>query len=509
MSNIVPQNDALDQWIKRLDNTRLPVYQAHRQQALQALQSPSQSLRDIAQTISQAPTIAFIIMREANRGQSKLAEPVQTLENALSRLGLERCGALLKSLQDDQQANIPPQLRQVWVIGQHLNIQAVGLFTTRMARLWQEIHWGSLLFLSPTWPLLTRYPQLFTEWERRVLGDNEPAEKVERELIGMPLTALCLGLAEHWKLPHWIIEGYRLLNDNPRQLVRALHIARQFDQPLLQQQKLDQLPALNNWLNRPANTLVFTCGLVMAAHNSWGSEQCVRWQRLISLYLKQPLDEVQKDTHQYAVQHARLQRHHDLWLPAQALLWPWDTQRLRQPAAKSKAPAPTSQDLAQWRLHCAELLRSPSPFSNTVQITQRLSQALQACGMRRVCIMLLDRQAQHAQVSHLHGIKAGTLPNVFALHKSAALEHVLKQSTHLLLTDKKTAQLQQQMPAELLKIFAQTHWLFASVSNGNRVVMLIAADQSAEDLHPLSVQGFKKTLECVERTLLLFSARKG
>ncbi len=509
MLNIVPQNDSLDQWIKRLDNTRLPVYQAHRQQALQALQSSSQSLGDIAQIISQAPTIAFIIIREANRSYSTLAEPVQTLESALSRLGLERCAVLLKSLQDDRQADIPLPLRQVWLIGQHLNIQAIGLFTTRMARLWQEIHWGSLLFLSPTWPLLTRYPQLFTEWERRVLGDNEPADKVERELIGMPLTELCLGLAEHWKLPHWIIEGYRLLNDNPQQLVRALYIARQFDQPLLQQQKLDQLPALNNWLNRPANTLIFTCGLVMAAHNSWGSEQCLRWQRLISLYLRQPLEDVQNNTHQYAVNHARLQKHHDLWQPAQALLWPWDTQRLRQPAVKPKAPAPTSADLAQWRIHCAELLRSPSPFANTVQITQRLSQTLQACGMRRVCIMLLDRQAQHVQISHLHGIKADKLTNTFALESSAILAHLLKKPTHLLITDKNATQIKQQVPAELLKLFADTHWALASVSNGQRVVMLIAADQSAADLHPLAIQGFKKTLECIERTLLLFSSRKG
>lgn len=508
MLNTIPQKNALDQWIKRLDNTRLPVYEMHRQQALLALQSSTKSLRDIAQIIAQAPTIAFIIMREANRGHSSLAEPVQTLESALSRLGLQRCGNLLRSLKDDQEANIPQALRQVWLIGQHLNIQAVGLFTTRMARLWQEIHWGSLLFLSPTWPLLTRHPELFSEWERRVLGDNEPAEKVERELIGMPLTALCLGLAEHWKLPHWIIEGYKLLNDNPQQLVRALHIARQLDQPLLQQQKLDQLPALNNWLNRPANTLVFTCGLVMAAHNSWGSEQCLRWQRLISLYLKQPLADVQQATHQNAVNHARLQRHNDLWLPAQALLWPWETQRLRQPEAKAKAPAPSSENIAQWRIHCAELMRSPSPFINTVQIIQRLSLALQACGMRRICILLIDRQALQAQVNHLHGIKAEQLPQILTLNNTPALTHLLKQSTHLLITDKNAATINPHLPLPLTKLFTHSSWALASASNGKRVVMLIAADQSAADLHPLTVQGFKKTLECLERTLLLFSSRK-
>jgi hypothetical protein len=275
----------------------------------------------------------------------------------------------------------------------------------------------------------------------------------------------------------------------------------------LQQQKLDQLPILNNWFNRPANTLVFTCGLVMAAHNSWGSEQCLRWQRLISLYLKQPLNDVQKHTHQYAVSHAQMQRHNDLWLPAQALLWPWDTQRLRLPAVQ--AAAPTGEDLLQWRTLCAELLHSPSLFTNTVQITQRISQALQACGMRRICIMSLDRQAQHAQISHLHGIKADTLLKTFTLDSNAVLTHLLKQPTHLLITDKNAVQVKQHLPAELLKLFPHTHWVIASVSNGSRVVMLIAADQSAENLHPITLQGFKKTLECIERALLIFSSRKG
>lgn len=508
MINTTAQHEILAQWIKRLDNTRLPVYQAHRKYALQALESHSKSLGDIAQVISQAPTIAFIIMREANRASNSLAEPVQTLDNALSRLGLKRCAELLNSLQDDQESDIPLALRQVWLIGQHLNIQACGLFGTRMARLWQEIHWGSLLFLSPTWPLLTRHPEFFSEWERRVLGDNEPASKVERELIGMPLTALCLGLAEHWKLPNWIIEGYRLLNDNPKQLVQALYIARQTEQPLLQQQQLDQLPALNTWLNRPANSLVFTCGLVMAAHNSWGSEQCLRWQRLISLYLKQELPSVQQSTHQLAVKHAQLQRHPDLWQPAQALLWPWYTQRLRQPTAQSALTSPSNQDLALWRTHCTELLRKPSTFNTLVQLTQRISFALQACGMQRVCIMMLDQKTEQVKVTHLHGIRADQLPHVFSLKQTPVSERLLEKPMSLLLNDSNATRFYPHLPPELITVFDKTHWLLASVSNSQRIVMLIAADQATTALHPVTIQGFKKTLECIERALVLFSSRK-
>jgi HD-like signal output (HDOD) protein len=514
MSKTVSQNSTLEQWIKRLDNTRLPVYKAQRERALQTLQSPTKSLRDIAQIISQAPTIALIIMREANRGNSSLAEPVQSVENALSRLGLQRCGALLKSLKDDQETDIPVALRQVWLIGQHLNVQAIGLFGTRMARLWQEIHWGSLLFLSPVWPLLTRHPELFYEWERRVLGNNEPVSIVEQELIGLPLITLCLGLAEHWKLPNWIIEGYRLLNDNPERLVQALYIARQSEQPLLQQKLLDEQPELNIWLNRPTNTLVFTCGLVMAAHNSWGSEQCLRWQRLISLYLKHDLASVQQFTHQLAVKHAQQQHYPDLWQPAQALLWPWHTQRLRQSAAQlaaqsqSSPASPDNEHLALWRSHCTELARSPSAFSNPVQLTHRISLALQACDMQRICIMMLDKKAGYAQISNLHGIQADQLPRVFALTPSPVSKHFLGKSTHLVLNERNATRFLPHLPEELVAVFGKKNWALASISNGHRVVMLVAADQTTKALSPTTVQSFKKTLEYIERALILFSSRK-
>ena len=509
MTNILSKNNkTLAQWITQLDNTRLPVYKIQREQALAALQDSDKALGDIAQVISRAPTIAFIIMREANRNSSAQAEPVQTLENALSRLGLARCGALLHSLIDDKEADIPFALRQVWMIGRHLNVQANGLFSTRMARLWQEIHWGSLLFLSPSWPLLTRHPEFFTEWERRVLGNNELAVQVEQELLGMPLTELCLGLAEHWQLPYWIIEGYRLLNDNPHVLVQVLAIARHTEQPLLQQQKLDDLPALNNWFNRPANTLVFTCGLVMAAHNSWGNEQCVRWQRLISLYLKQDLATVQQTTHQLAVEHARQQHTTDLWQPAQALLWPWETLRLRQLAEQVQLAPPNSDDLARWRLHCTELLRSPSPFSNPVQLTERISLALQACGLRRICIALLDPKGQQLQVSHLYGLTPEQLPQQFYIADNLHTHALLKQSSCLLITKNNTSEVLPHLPAEFAAVFKRTHWALASLSNGKRQVMLIAADQATAALHPVTLQAFHKTLEHIERALVLFSSRK-
>ncbi len=122
---------------------------------------------------------------------------------------------------------------------------------------------------------------------------------------------------------------------------------------------------------------------------------------------------MQQTTHQLAVKHAQLQRHPDLWQPAQALLWPWHTQRLRQPTTQPNRTPPSNDDLAMWRTHCTELLRNPSTFSSPAQIAQRISLALQACGMQRVCVMMLDQNAEHAKVIHLHGIRDDQLPHVF------------------------------------------------------------------------------------------------
>ncbi len=158
------------------------------------------------------------------------------------------------------------------------------------------------------------------------------------------------------------------------------------------------------------------------------------------------------------------------------MLWPWHTQRLRQPPAQPDLAPPSGEDLALWRSHCAELLRSPSAFSNLIQITQRISLALQACGMQRVCVMLLDQNSEHAKVSHLHGIQTEQLPHIFSLKKTPLIKHLLKKPMSLLLDTANAARFYPHLPAELTNLFGKTHWLLASVSNSQRVVILIAAD---------------------------------
>src|SRR5690606_30246603 len=111
--------------------------------------------------------------------------PAESLEVALSRIGLQRAEQLLARIPAAETQDIAAPLRQMVLISRHASQQANGLFGDRLARLSQEVHWGSLLFLSPLWALVAAYPQLLEAWEQRVLIKGEPASRVEQSLLGV------------------------------------------------------------------------------------------------------------------------------------------------------------------------------------------------------------------------------------------------------------------------------------------------------------------------------------
>ncbi|WP_165679839.1 HDOD domain-containing protein, partial [Metapseudomonas otitidis] len=337
MKTSKPVPTSLEGWIKQLDGVRLPIPATSHERVRRAMGDSRRSLREIADMIQDSPALALSLMREANRTVTTLGGPAESLEVALTRLGLKRSEELLNRLPAVAENDIPLPLRQIQLISLHASQQANGLFAARLARLWQEIHWNSLLFLSPIWPLLALHPDLLVSWEKRVLVRGEPARRVERELLGVPLLRLCQALAEHWRLPEWITDGYRLLNAQQRMLVKALHIARDNEHPLHQQHLLDADNDLRRWLTQPANTVLLANGLAISAHNSWTCDHSLRWQRLTGLYMQLPLGDVQQLVHQQAAESARHHATPDLWHPAQALIWPWGTSRWPVEVAK---PAP-------------------------------------------------------------------------------------------------------------------------------------------------------------------------
>lgn len=495
----------LDAWLQQLGKLPLPIEQQQHLRLRRILADSRKTWREIAEAIELSPSFALQVLREANQSGSSLSDPAESVETALSRLGLSRCEALLNQAPALPESEIPLAFRQILLISQHASQQARGLFGARLARLWNELHGCSLLFLAPIWPLLCAHPQLFEAWEQRALLKGERPAKVEKDLLGVSLIQLCVRLAERWRLPEWIVRGYRLLERDRRQLVKALHIARDNEHPLHQQQMLDADTPLRHWLTQPSNCVLLANGLAVSAHHAWNTDHCLRWQRLTGLYLQLPLSDLQQEVHQHAVSSAHLCHDAALWHPAQALIWPWDARRLK-PAARVAAP-PKRDDLAAWRQHCALLLATPSSFTNVPQLTACARDALQACGLERILLMLADRNHSRLQTQQQVGLGAGALKLALDPSQSQVLRRLLGEPGQLRLTPANVAQFSALLPGNLKALFPSEHILLRSVASNGRVVMLVVADQGGQPLNDLCLQAFGKTVQCIERALASFSRR--
>ena len=495
----------LDAWAQHLGKLPLPIEQQQHMRLRRILADSRRTWREIAEAIEASPSFALQVLREANQSGNSLSDPAESVETALARLGLTRCEALLNQAPGLPEQDIPLAFKQILLISQHASQQARGLFGARLARLWNELHGCSLLFLAPTWPLLYTYPQLFEAWEQRVLLKGERPEAVEKELLGVSLIQLCIRLAERWRLPEWIIRGYRLLERDRRQLVKALHIARDNEHPLHQQQLLDADIPLRHWLTHHSNCVLLANGLAVSAHHAWDTPHCLRWQRLTGLYLQIPLNELQQEVHQHAVSSARLIHDVALWHPAQALIWPWQAHRLKPVA--SALPPPKRDNLAAWRQHCARLLAEPSGFTNVPQLTACARDALQACGMQRILVLLADRTHTRLQVQQLAGLDASAAMLSLDPAQSQVLRRLLSAPGQLRLTPDNVAQFSALLPGNLKALFPSEHLLMRSLANNGRVVLLLIADQGGQPLNDLSLQAVSKTAQCIERALSSFSRR--
>jgi hypothetical protein len=497
---------SLSAWLKELDGVRLPVSDNEHRRVLKALRDNRSSLGDIAEALQTSPTLALMVLRAANRSKSSLSDPTGNLEVALSRLGLESAESLLNLLTPVDGAAIPLELRQLQLLSRHAAQQANGLFGARLARLRHEINCSSLLFLAPLWPLVAKHPEFFTAWEQRVLVNGEASSKVEQQLLGVPLLQICLALAEKWRLPEWVLLGYRLLLGDRRKIVKALRIARQHEHPAQQQPPLDDDSELRRWMMPPSNCIWLANGLAISAHQAWSCTQTSRWQQLTGLYLQLSLSDLQPLVHQQAVNSARKHSMADLWHPAQALLWPWQARHLQ--TEKPPVPAqPANSGVDIWRKHCSELLRTPSPFSNVLQLTLCIREALQACGIQRLLLLLADRNHSRLVSQQSLGLCKEAIPASIDPSQSQVLRQLLSKPAQLRLSPANIAQYSALLPGNLKSLFPSEHLILRSIANNDRVAMLLIADQSGHELSDVTVQAFAKTVQCIERALASFAKR--
>lgn len=363
----------------------LPVEKNHRDRLVAFMETDLLSLNDLGQEILRAPVVALHVCRAAADMARNKDLDILTLEQACALLGTQRIGNLLKTLPTADEAELPVAYRQIISISEHALIQARGLFSNRMSRLWHEMSLGCLLFLAPCWALIYHRPQLFEQWDSRHLTEGA----VEGDIFSSDaLLTLAQLLAQDWWLPPWILQGYRSLSSSRRIMVKALHIARDAAHPQEQQAALDEDLRLSRWLTQPANSLLLANGIALGAHHDWHARHTHRWQQLTALYLGCTVSDVQQASHMNAVDSVAYLSdtgRRDLWLPAESLIWPRGTRRRietgpannppRTEPEPAAAPEPAPPNPAMWRQHCQTLVSEPSPFASLPAL---LSEALLA-----------------------------------------------------------------------------------------------------------------------------------
>ena len=107
MTTTPPLPRTLPAWIKALDDAPLPAFAAVHGKVRLALRDASKSMRQIAELIQDSPVLALRFIQEANRGIGD-GQPAESLEVALSRIGLQRAEALEQRRQRIAQGTLAP-----------------------------------------------------------------------------------------------------------------------------------------------------------------------------------------------------------------------------------------------------------------------------------------------------------------------------------------------------------------------------------------------------------------
>jgi hypothetical protein len=142
-----------------------------------------------------------------------------------------------------------------------------------------------------------------------------------------------------------------------------------------------------------------------------------------------------------------------------------------------------------------------------MHLTNSARDALVACGMQRVMILMADRTHANLRVHQTAGLPKEVAGLSFVVSQSPVLQRLLAQQAQVRLTPANNAQFSALLPASLRSQFRGEHLLLRSLVNNGRVIMVVVADQGGGPFSEITVQAFGKTAQCIEKALRSFSQR--
>ncbi|KFF31983.1 hypothetical protein G039_0330040 [Pseudomonas aeruginosa VRFPA01] len=143
-----------------------------------------------------------------------------------------------------------------------------------------------------------------------------------------------------------------------------------------------------------------------------------------------------------------------------------------------------------------------------VQLTACARDALRACSLQRVMLLVADRTQMHLQAQQTSGLEPGQEKLQLEIAGSPLLQKLFQQPALLRIGPNNQDQLLPALPEPLRQRFPGPHLLLRSLGNGTRVVMLLLADLAGQPFSDLHAQAFAKTAQCTERAVQQFGRQR-
>ncbi|MCW8885194.1 MAG: HDOD domain-containing protein, partial [Motiliproteus sp.] len=465
------------------------------------------SLAKLVPVIITDPVFTLHLIRLANQLNRNADTQANTVELAVSTLGLNRIRSLCQSLPVIKMNNASVPHKQYFHAidnSYHAATQAVSLCRFPGDSVINETRIAALFYGVGHWALWRYAPQQMSEIKIGIYEDKKDVVLAENDVIGCTVQQISEGLVEAWGLSKLGVEALKHTTSPDTEMLDQLHRFAEEGESSFDEEQLRDIKQL---LNANFYPVKLANWLALTVPYGWYKSKSRRLIEIISDFLKQPEDKTISQLHQNCVQSSR-EFHIDglmnsaalmLLLPSkQVLNYRMESkaasrkkQAIEQPkqVAKSKPKtAPTVTQIAdgfrskeKFQELATQLLKKPDLYPTDREIYVDLVRGLRnGLGLSRVSIFEVDEQGTMSPV-----LQSGFSDNdpmrrfTLNLEVPSLFKKLSQKSLAVWMADHNREQIRSELPERFKACSNQKSFVLMSLARGGKTVAFIYCDHGS------------------------------
>lgn len=463
-------NDALADWVKKLDTHCLPSLRANAER-LRALGGQEDAdIDEMVTLIETDPGLAMRLMRYINNLRHKhLRNEISTVRNGLMMLGMSHVQKLSENLEfiDAQPEQTQQRLLRHFSQALHAGTQVREIARLSKETIADELYLAAILHNTGGMLLDLHAPQEMDRVRELMHEKQLEADEAEYVVFGFTCDQLTIELAELWKLPAILLDSLRGQNARHKRVL----------------------------------SVMLSAQLAKASEQGWYSRQCLNLLESLADLLLADIASAATLVHQNAVEAAREAAHLGVWHPAMALLHPVPLQTQTEPGNKP-LPELLSTDsqadfcLAPQRpvlLKVLKRLSNPEPELLLRDVLMLTMEGMHdGLGLNRVMFAMLTPDKDQLKARRILGSDNDPLFNRFAvdLNGHNLFVRLLEKPVALWLDDENRSKFFPLIPISVHKLIRNDSFYVMSLFIRDKPVGIFYADRHTRSCR-LDAQSYK------------------